>query len=63
MGIYPVIVNKGRIMSNEIRFEVENLDLIVDELMDLYEEVQVESHVEFNFSSDFDLPVGRELSF
>lgn len=50
-------------MSNENRFEVENLDLIVDELMDLYEEVQVETKIEFSFNPDFDLPVGRELSF
>ena len=63
MGIYPLIVNKGRIMSNEIRFKVETLDLIVDELMDLYEEVQVESQVDFSFDPDFDLPVGMELSF
>ena len=50
-------------MSNETRFEVETLDLIVDELMDLYEEVQVESEIGFDFAPDFDLPVGRELSF
>ena len=46
-------------MSNENHFEVEILDIIEEELRDLYEEVQVE----FNFHPDFDLPVGRELSF